>query len=180
MTKNFKMSLAVALVLAFAAVVVPSSVRASGSVPSGTVAAGAKARVNNAVSMGMPLDKAAKGSKVFGIDTAATLVVDEQGVAPTAGGLATIEIAASGAGIGAALPVCYALVYDSSVASDTTESNSVSRLLVPPLPAALSQLARVEFAYPRQFNKGMVVLLGGAGAASCRASISWVTNGGAE
>lgn len=178
MKKNLYLSLIAALAFAVTAVTVPSSVLASGSVPSGSVPAGSKARVNAQNSGSGPISKEQKGVKVFGIDTAATVVTDEAGTAAANGGLVSVEIAASTTG--GTLPQCYVLVYDSSVAADTTEANSVSRLLVPPLPAALSQLARHEFSFPRQFNKGLVVLMGGANASLCRGSITWLTNGGAD
>lgn len=179
MTKNYSKILTLLVVSAAASLMLAvggvQSVYATGNVPSGTIAAGAKPRLNNAVQGAHPLDKSAKGAKVFGMDSAATLVTDEAGVAPTAGGLAAIEISNMVGGTAQ----CYALVYDSSVAADTTEAGSVSRLLVPPLIAVTSDLKSKEFLYPKQFNKGLVVLLGGT-SAGCRASIGWLTNGGAD
>ncbi len=183
--KNYtKMSLALFLSVAVSGLllVAPSTALASGNSAS-SLAAGVnvKSRQNNAVSMAAPLSNAAKGVKVFGMDTAATLVSDEKAVVPTAGALASIEIGVIGSGgIGQALPVCYAMVFDSSVAADTTEAGSVSRMLVPPLMAGLSVVKQYEFAYPKQFHKGLVVLMGGAGAANCRASIGWLRVGGAD
>lgn len=176
-TKAKLMLLSVVLAAASLLAVGGEPAFASGSVPSGVVSSGSRPRVNNVVTAGYPLTKESKGAKVFGMDTAATLVVDEQGNVPVAGGLATIEIGYL-TGIGSSS--CYAMVFDSSVASDTTEAGSVSRMLMPPMPAVTSAVTTKEFAYPKQFNKGLVVLVGGAGAANCRASVSWITNGGAE
>lgn len=185
MTKNISKFLSLLVVSAVAASLLAvggvRSVSAAGTVPSGTIAAGAKARVNNQNSGAMPLAREAKGVKVFGADATATVVTDEAGSVAANGGLASLEIGAAGsANMGQALPVCYLLVYDSSVAANTTEANSVSRLLTPPLQAGLSVVKSVEFAYPRQFNNGLVVLVGGVDAAKCRASIGWLTNGGAD
>ncbi len=143
---------------------------------SSALAAGAnvKARQNNAGSVGLPLDKSAKGAKVFGADSSATLVLDEKGVTPTAGGLASLEIGVSGGSAAA----CYLLVYDSSVAADTTESGSAARLLVPPFIGVTSLNQVKEFLYPKQFHKGLVVLVSGTDPTHCKATIGWLTNGG--
>ena len=178
MTKNIKTYLTLPVVLAAASLLVVGGVaHATGSVPA-SVTGGAKARVNNAVSAGSPLTKEAKGVKQFGVDATAALVSDEGAVTPTTGGLVGLEIAQTN--VGSALPVCYLLIYDSSVAADTTESGSVSRLLVPPLAAALSQMVNKEFQFPKQFHKGLVVLMGGSGAANCRGTIGWTPNGGLD
>ncbi len=151
---------------------------ASGSAPA-TLAAGVevKARQNGPSSNGAPLSNASKGTKVFGADGTATLVSDEKGVVPVAGQITSLEIGALTPG---AVPQCYLMVFDSSVAADTTESGSVSRMLVPPFVATTSGNQSRELIYPKQFHKGAVVLVGGTGAASCRASIGWNKIGGAN
>lgn len=152
--------------------------RAAGSSAS-SLAAGAvvKERANNSGSSGAPIAPANKGAKVFGADTTATLVTDEKGVVATAGQIASVEIAYL---TGTGTSPCYLMVFDSSVAADTTESGSVSRMLVPPLMVVTSAINSKEFAYPKQFHKGAVVLVGGSGAANCRAAVGWQKIGGSN
>lgn len=181
MKKNAKKLLALTLSSVLTGLLVMGGLKpafAAGA-SSSSLAAGVsvKPRVNNAVSMGSPLDAAAKGAKVFGADSSATLVVDEKGVAPSNGGLASVEISYL---VGSGSSACYLMVFDSSVAADTTEAGAVARMLVPPLMVVPSELRKHEFIYPKQFQKGLVVLVGGAGAANCRASVSWIRNGGAD
>jgi hypothetical protein len=175
MTKKIAKMLPVALVLALVGFM-PTRAVASGSVPA-SVTGGGKARVNNAVSNGFPLSKEARAVKQFGADGTATLVSDEGAVVPTTGGLASMEIADKD---GNGTAACYLMVFDSSVAADTTEAGSVSRMLVPPLVAVTSGNANREFAYPKQFHKGLVVLVGGPDPTQCRATIGWVGNGGSK
>lgn len=177
MKNNIKTFKALSAVLAIAGLLAirVAPAMASGSAP-GAVTAGSKPRHNNFVEAGHPLSREAKGAKVFGVDTAATLVTDETGAIPTNGGLAALEIGNMTGGTAA----CYLLAYDSSNASDTTESGSVSRLLVPPFLAVTSSNQLKEFAYPKQFNKGLVVLMGGGSPSSCRATVTWLTNGGQD
>lgn len=181
--KNFKkMLLSLPVVLALVGFMLTvggvRSAVAAGSSPS-SLAAGVEVaqRRNPEVSGGVPLANSSRGAKVFGADTVATKVLDEKGVAPVAGVLASIEI---GQNEGTNVPRCYLMVFDSSVAADTTEANSVSRMLVPPLIGVTSAVAAREFLYPRQFQKGLVVLVGGPGAASCSAKIAWLPNGGSK
>lgn len=173
--KNFNKKFLSVLVSAAMMSLLVKSAFAVGSAAS-SLAAGVnvKPRINNAVSAGHPLDRAAKGVKVFGADGTIAQVLDEKGTSPTTGGLASLEI---GTTIGA-VAACYLLVYDSSNAADTTEAGSVARLLVPPLIAVTSANSVKEYLYPRQFHKGLVVLVGGPSASTCRATVGWLKNGG--
>lgn len=156
---------------------VPSAL-AAGSNPGLSTTAAIVARKNAAVSMGVPLTREAKGVAQFGVDTVATLVTDAKGNAVVTGSIASLEIGFKKGELTGAAGTCYLLVFDSAVAADTTETGSVSRMLVPPLLVVTSVMTTKEFAYPKQFNRGAVVMLGGSGASNCVAHVGVLLNGG--
>lgn len=156
---------------------VPSAL-AAGSNPGLSTTAAIAARKNNAVSMGLPLTKEAKGINQFGVDTVATLVTDAKGNALVTGAIASLEIGFKKGELTGTAGTCYLLVFDSGVAADTTETGSVSRMLVPPLLVVTSVMTRVEFAYPKQFNRGAVVMLAGGNPSNCVAHVGVLLNGG--
>jgi hypothetical protein len=131
-----------------------------------------KERVNS-ISKGMKLDLVDKGVKQFEAFGTATaqLVVDEAGTAPTNGALVSIEVST-----GPLDGSCYAIVFDSAAASNLDNSTS-GRAIIPPVVANATFTTIVEFMYPKQFHRGLVLKTSLAG---CRATIGWRRNGGTD
>lgn len=156
-----------------AVAVVAGGILALGQAPAeaanGAVSASAAAKQRSQpVVQGLPLPINREGVKTFEVawEAGSSLVVDENGVAPTSGQLVAIEV---GTGAG-----CYAVAFDSAVATGLTGA-STGRALMPPIYASDPDTRLREYLYPPQFNKGLVLYVS---SSACRAVVRWSRNGG--
>lgn len=134
-----------------------------------------KPRVNNPPGLGgAPLSMEAKGVKQFEVlNNTNGLVVDEAGIAPTAGSWVSIEVST-----GPSDNSCFVIVADSA-ASTGLGIATTGRLLVPPIVAASSAVTIIEFKYPKQFHRGLAVVTSSpSSGSSCHATVGWRKNGG--
>lgn len=151
---------------------------ANGYAAGTAVGAGAsvKPRVNPAVSMSESLRADALGVKQFEVLNNTTgQVVDEAGTVQTTGEFVSIELST-----GPSDNSCYVLVYDSASVNGLATATT-GRALIPPVIAQTSATTIVEFDYPKQFHRGLAVLVSNpSSGASCRATIGWRRNGGSD
>lgn len=175
MKKNMKTLLALTFSAVMTGLLVKTASASGNAVSSGATV---KYRVNNAVSLGAPLTEASKGVKQYEVRGGNhALIVDESSSTVTSGLLVGVQLST-----GPSDNSCYLLVADSATASGLTLATD-GRLIVPPLVAGTSASLNVEYLYPKQFNRGLYVVMStpsSGSTANCRATISWKRTGGAE